>query len=201
VTTPKDKKAQPKINVIDRRHWAVKDSAEAGGAATTTKKPSYVEELEGKLRSRDAKLDDTLTKHRAAVQEFDEARTRLQREVSVEVERQKRTILVELLEVVDNLDRAVDAADAASSAATLKQGVEMVRSQFLSKLAGFGVSRRASLNESFDPKWHDAVTNMPVEDAAQDGIVLGVIQEGYAINGEPLRPARVAVGRKTPAEA
>ena len=194
MTTPKDEKTKHKVNVVDRRHWA-QAKTEAGDDTEGPKKPSYVGELEGKLTDCEARLNDTLTQHRAVKTEFEEARTRLQREVSQEVERQRRALLVDLLEVVDNLDRAVEASQTAADVATLKEGVELVRDQFLAKLNAFGVSRRQSLNEPFDPKWHDAVTNMPVDDSAKDGLVLGVIQEGYEINGEPLRPARVAVGR------
>jgi len=43
---------------------------------------------------------------------------------------------------------------------------------------------------------HDAVTTVQVDDANQDGVVVGVIREGYLIGDEVLRPAGVAVGRK-----
>ena len=187
-------RAIPKINVIDSRHWVHPDDKEAVGAKKESK-PSHVEQLENKLEASEARLNETLLQHRAAKTEFEEARARLQREVSQEVERQRRTLLVDLLEVVDNLDRAVEAAETATEVATLKEGIELVRDQFLAKLGAFGVRRRQSLNEPFDPSLHDAVTNIPVDDVAKDGLVLGVVQEGYEINGETLRPARVAVGR------
>jgi molecular chaperone GrpE len=194
VTTPGKDQAEHKINVVDRRHWANKSDKDEEPALQ--KKPSYVEDLEGQLKEREAKLGDTLTRHRAAVTEFEEARTRLARDVGQEVERQKRLILIEFLDVMDNLDRAVEAAQKTTDAATLTQGIEMVRQQFLAKLGGLGVIRKDSLHQKFDPVWHEAITSMPVDDGAQDGMVLGVVQEGYAINNEPLRPARVAVGKK-----
>ncbi|MBI5507136.1 MAG: nucleotide exchange factor GrpE [Deltaproteobacteria bacterium] len=183
----------PKINVVDRRFWAKDSRAQDDG--DTPKKPTYVEALETQLKEREAKLDDTLTKHRLAVNEFEESRVRLSRDVAKEVDRQKRQMLVELLEVLDNLDRAVAAAEKATEIATLRQGVAMVRDQFVAKLQSLGVKRRQSLGEPFDPRWHDAMTHVPVTDPSQADRVVGVIQEAYEIQGEPLRPAQVAVGK------
>ena len=36
---------------------------------------------------------------------------------------------------------------------------------------------------------------MPVDDPAQDGIVLNVVQEGFVLNDKVLREARVVVGK------
>ena len=195
MTTPKKEPAEHKFNVVDRRHWA--DKSDEDGRPDRPQKPSYVEDLEGQLKEREAKLTDTVSRHRAAVAEFEESRTRLQRDVSQEVERQKKLMLIEFLDILDNLDRAAEAAARTSDAAAVRKGVDMVREQFLAKLGGFGVVRRDSLHQKFDPVWHDAVTQMPVTKADDEGVVLGVVQEGYAINGEPLRPARVAVGTKS----
>ena len=51
-----------------------------------------------------------------------------------EVERSKRAMLGELLEVLDNLDRALDAGGDRAVGRSLLEGVRLVRSQFLSRL-------------------------------------------------------------------
>jgi molecular chaperone GrpE len=112
-----------------------------------------------------------------------------------DAERSRRAMLAEFLEVVDNLDRALAAAARTQAAATLVEGVEMVRRQFLSKLEGFGVARIPSLGQRFDPTRHEAVTTVAVADAERDGTIVGVVSEGYAIGDEVLRPAAVAVAK------
>ena len=62
-------------------------------------------------------------------------------EIAKDVERARRDVLAELLEVVDNLDRAVDAAGPTASLESVVQGIEMVRRQFIAKLEGLGVTR------------------------------------------------------------
>ena len=73
-------------------------------------------------------------------------------------------------------------------------GVRLVRDQFLARLQGFGVTRMPALGERFDASRHEAVTMARVASPEQDGFVISVIKEGYAIGDELLRPASVVVG-------
>lgn len=189
----------PPLKVVDRRWWARKPAAEdeAGEAAPeAARKPTYVEELERQVAEKNALLQEYITKYKEASREFDAVKTRIRRDVVKDIERGKRAILVELLDVVDNLDRAIDAARQAGETGTLLQGVEMVRAQFLDRLEGFGVSRMAPLGQPFDPARHEATSMVPVAEAARDNTVVGVIREGYEMGGEVLRPALVAVGQR-----
>jgi len=201
VENPPTASAEPELKVVDRRWWAQKDPAAAGEAgaeaAWTPRKPTYVEDLERQLADKTALLQDYATKYKEASREFDAVRARLRRDVVRDVERGRRAMLVELLEVVDNLDRAIAAARQASEAGALLQGVALVRDQFLAKLSGFGAIRMTPLGKPFDPRRHEAASLVPTSDPLQDGIVLGVIREGYEAADEVLRPALVAVGRLT----
>ena len=186
------------IQVIDRRWWA---RAAAGDATDATdvvsNKPSYVQEIEQRLASKDEELRATIGRYRDANAEFEQARARFRRDVAKEVERGKRAILADLLEVLDNLDRAIEAAQPGASGGALVQGVEMVRRQFLDKFASFGVARLDVLGQPFDPNTHEAAAAVPTSDPGQNGIVVGVIRSGYAIGNDLLRPAVVAVARLT----
>src|SRR5919198_2133322 len=182
------------VKVVDRRWWARGDDGGTPVADRSTK-PTYVEELEQQLAEKDQIAQEYIAKYRQAAAEFDESRLRLRREISKDIERGRREILADLLEVVDNLDRAIDSARQAASADALLQGVEMVRRQFLSKLEGFGVKRIALEGERFDPLKHEAVSTVPAASADDDGRVVGVIRHGYTIGADVLRPASVAVAK------
>jgi len=193
VADDREKEAEPTVRVVDRRWWA-QGETEGGGEAASLK-PSYVEQLERQLAEKDDQLQETIARYRGASAEFDDARARLRKEVAKDVERGRRTMLVELLDVVDNLDRAIDAARESGSTDALLQGVELVRQQFLAKLEGFGVTRIATLDQPFDPTRHEALTTVPVQDPARDHVVVGIVKHGYAIGDEVIRPAQVAVGQ------
>jgi molecular chaperone GrpE len=207
----------PRMRVVDRRWWA-RESVPEGTEpieATGVRKPSYVEELEERVAQLGAELRQLTEERRRSVDEFDQARQRLRREQSRDVERARRAVITSLLDVLDNLDRAVTAgrdvldrsgdelatgektAARLQAATNMARGVELVREQFRSALQALGVTRLPALDQPFDAERHEAVTTAPVTDASREGHVVAVIKEGYTIGDEILRPASVVVGRMT----
>jgi molecular chaperone GrpE len=184
---------EPEIHVVDRRWWARGETAGGGSAAESVEKPSYVQELEARLAAKDEELRATIVRYREADAEFEQARVRMRRDVAKDVERGTRAVLVDLLEVADNLDRAIESARTGAADSPLLQGVKLVREQFLAQLGARGVRPIDALGRPFDPAAHEAATTVPVTDRAQDGIVVGVIRQGYIIANDVLRPAVVAV--------
>ncbi len=192
-----DKDYEIPVKVVDRRWWAKGEGAEprSDNGSSASLKPTYVEELERQVAEKDRQVQDYIAKYRQASQEFEDSRLRLRREISKEIERGRREILADLLEVVDNLDRAIDSARQAPSPDALVQGVEMVRRQFLGKLEGFGVKRIEAEEQPFDPALHEAISTVPAPSPDRDGMVVGVIRHGYRIGEDVLRPASVAVAK------
>jgi len=188
-----DKEQEIPVKVVDRRWWARGD--DGGAPADTSSKPTYVEELERQLAEKDRIAQEYIAKYRQAASEFEESRLRLRREISKDIERGRREILADLLDVVDNLDRAIESARQATSPEALLQGVELVRRQFLSKLEGLGVKRIETADAAFDPLVHEAISTVPAASPDQDGRVVGVVRHGYTIGGDVLRPASVAVAK------
>jgi molecular chaperone GrpE len=188
------------VKVVDRRWWANQQagssSSSTASAAAPSLKPTYVEELEQRLAEKDRQVQEHIAKYRQAASEFEDARLRLRREISKDLERGRREILADLLEVVDNLDRAIDAAkQPGASKDALLEGVEMVRRQFLAKLESFGVKRIESEGQPFDPALHEAVATVPGASADHDDLIVGVVRHGYRIGDDVLRPAAVAVAK------
>jgi molecular chaperone GrpE len=186
------------VKVVDRRWWANPEagSPSTANATASSLKPTYVEELEQRLAEKDRQVQEYIAKYRQAASEFEDARLRLRREIAKDLERGRREILADLLEVVDNLDRAIDAAKKpGASTDALLEGVEMVRRQFLAKLESFGVKRIDSEGQRFDPAIHEAVATVPAPSADHDDVVVGVVRHGYRIGDDVLRPAAVAVGK------
>ena len=183
------------VKVIDRRWWARGDDGGATPTAERSTKPTYVEELERQLAEKDKTAQEYIAKYRQAASEFEESRLRLRREISKDIERARREMLSDLLEVIDNLDRAIDAAGKVATPDALLQGVEMVRRQFLSKLESLGVKRIDSEGAHFDPVKHEAVSTVPAANPEDDGRVVGIIRHGYTIGDDVLRPASVAVSK------
>ena len=162
----------------------------------------YVEMLEGEIDALGAELAEVRAaaeraseRAAAAAEDSERAKERVAREAERETERRLRKVLASFLEVLDDLDRAIGSAREMDHNPDVLAGVELVRKRFLETLAAYGVRHVPARGEPFDPNLHDAVSAVPVTDPAQDGIVVGVVSEGYALGDETLRPARVAVGK------
>jgi molecular chaperone GrpE len=181
------------VKVVDRRWWVKGNESAHRGADDSSRKPTFVEELERQLADRDKQVQELLSKYRQASQEFEEARARMRKDISRDAERNRREVIVSFLDVVDNLDRAIEAGRQAGSTDALLNGVEMVRRQCTAKLDGFGIRRIESQGEPFDPLLHEAVSTVPASDPALEGRVVGVVRPGYRIGDEILRPVLVAV--------
>jgi molecular chaperone GrpE len=178
------------LKVTDRRWWARGEGA-APAAESASLKPTYIEELEARLAAKDQELQEILAKYRGAADEFDQARVRLRKEVTKDVERGRRALITSFLEVLDNLDRALAAACDRQND-PLVQGVSLVQQQFLATLDGLGVKRLNPLGEMFDPARHEAVATTP-GGGVPEGQIVGVVRPGYLIGEDVLRPAMVAV--------
>lgn len=179
------------LKVTDRRWWA-KEPNESGEIEDEPEtRPSYVVELEQKITEKDEEIQRLIAQYKSASTEFDDARARLRKEVSKDVERGRRSLIVSFLEVLDNLDRAIEAAP--NTADPFVAGVSIVRQQFLTTLEGIGVKRLDPMGQPFDPALHEAVSSVPVQAGAAPNTVIGVVRPGYLIGDEVLRPAAVAV--------
>ena len=180
------------MKVTDRRWWVRGESDTP--AEVPSLKPTMFEELEARIAEKDLEIQQLLQKYRGASEEFEQARARLRKEISKDVERGRRSIIVSFLEVLDNLDRALEVG-AGPGAESFVQGVALVRQQFISTLEGLGVARVDPLNQPFDPVRHEAVTTVPAPSPDKDGLVVGVIRPGYVMGDDVLRAAQVAVAR------
>lgn len=139
-------------------------------------------------RERD-ELQDRLMRLAA---EFDNFRKRTAREWQDHRKRANSEVLREMIELVDNLERALEAP--VEDTAGLRKGVELIHQQLLGSLKKFGVEDISAEGMEFDPQQHEALM-MVDSDEVDSQHVVQVIQKGYALNGEVLRPARVTVSR------
>ncbi|MGH2979473.1 MAG: nucleotide exchange factor GrpE, partial [Solirubrobacterales bacterium] len=140
-----------------------------------------------------AERDEYLQLAQRTKADFENYRKRVARE-SAEAEARGRASLAQsLLPVLDNLERALAAAqpiDRDTAPSHLAEGVKLVYEELAGVLRGAGIESYEPTGEPFDPAWHEAMMTRPGE----EGQVLEVLEKGYRLNGQVLRPARVIVG-------
>ncbi|MGI5824373.1 MAG: nucleotide exchange factor GrpE [Bacillota bacterium] len=103
-------------------------------------------------------------------------------------------ICTDILPVLDNFRWAVMAMEKDESAKTHLAGVQMILKQLLDVLNAKGVEQIKALGEEFDPKFHDAVGQIEVDDETRNNKILEEITAGYKIGDKVIRASRVKVG-------
>src|SRR3979490_804910 len=106
----------------------------------------------------------------------------------------------DILDIADNLQRALDAVPAemkATADPALKafiEGVELTERSLLNTLEKNGVKKFDPSGEKFDPNFQQAMYEVP-DSSVPAGTVVQVVQAGYTIGEQVLRPALVAVSK------
>ena len=153
----------------------------------TQEEPSALsKELEALRRERDEYLDNM----RRMKAEFENSRTRLEREHTRSVQHASEQLVTELLPILDNLERALEADG------DVKEGVEATRDQLVDILAEEGLNPISSEEgQSFDPAVHEALMSKPSDEHEED-TVIQTLERGYVLKGKTIRPAKVVVSRR-----
>ena len=105
----------------------------------------------------------------------------------------------DILSVADNLARAVEAIPSELRANDkmkgLVAGIEATQRELDKVFAQHGITRIAAIGLPLDPNQHQAMLEIPDEDA-EPGTVVQEMQPGYLFRDRLLRPAMVGVARK-----
>lgn len=150
----------------------------------TSQEPSELNEHEQEIQQ----LTDALQRERADAtnirRQHDDQITSLRTVV-------KSNVVRDLLPVIDNFERALKHVPDDLKDNDYVKGVQGVVKQFEDTLAGIGVERIKTVDEPFDPKYHEAVS-MEEGDGTQE-IVSEELQAGYKIGEDVIRHAMVRV--------
>ena len=142
-------------------------------------------------KERDEYLD--LAKRTKA--DFENYRKRMAAEVLAATGRGKAEVIREVVVVLDDLERAIQAAGLdpeGDSEDGLSHGVLLVFRSLRDSLSRNGVEAVDPKGEKFDPMVHEALSTVPAE-GVESGTVVEVMQKGYRLGDQLIRPARVVV--------
>lgn len=102
-------------------------------------------------------------------------------------------VLETMVTVLDHFDVALSQNPEKASAASILDGVKLIKGEMLRALNDHGVSViEPAPGDEFNPGRHEAIGHQPAEGVAPGAISI-VMQAGYAIGDRVLRPAKVFV--------
>jgi molecular chaperone GrpE len=156
---------------------------------------AVAEDLDALRTEAEAKRDEYLELARRTQADFENYRKRMAAEVQASALRGKAQVARDVVLVLDDLERALAAAGLdpeGDSEDGLAHGVLLVFRNLRETLKKVGVETVDPAGEKFDPNQHEALTAVPVE-GVESGQVVEVMQKGYRLDGQLIRPARVVV--------
>lgn len=164
------------------------------------------------LEARIAEMND---KYLRLYSDFDNYRKRANKEKLEMIKTASADVVLALLPVIDDMERAIKAfqdteAVSGEEAAenqmekdlkvkggqknALFEGVNLIYSKMIGILKQKGVKECEVMGKVFDPETAEAIAQIPAPDESKKGLVLDVVQKGYAIEDKVIRFAKVVVG-------
>ena len=171
-------------------------------ASTATKVRNL--ELENEIASLKIKVYE-LRNERNEIQEKSDRRLKDFENFKYRMDRERRgafidqiaNLAAQMLPVLDNLNRALDAvpADSKGRSADFQQlvdGLVLVNQQMNEVFSGMGVTAITSVNEPFDPNFHEAVSAEQRDDMPPNMVIEEMLR-GYRIGNKVIRHSMVKV--------
>lgn len=152
-----------------------------------------VKKLQEALKKAETEVADLHEKYIRSVAELDNLRKRTEREAQQIIRKANRQFILELLPALDDLNRSLKTSSD-SKPDDFRAGIEMISKKIGGILKRSGVESMESLGKPFDVEQHDALMQMERE-GVEPGMVIEVHDEGYFLNDDVLRHAKVVVSK------
>ena len=105
----------------------------------------------------------------------------------------------DILSLDDNLTRALEnlpeEENRSESIINLIDGLKMIKKEFISTLAKYGVKKIEAMKKKFDHNYHQAMFEVETAED-EEGIIIQEIQSGYTMHDRLLRPTLAGVSKK-----
>ena len=144
-------------------------------------------------------LEEANSKALYAAAEAQNVRRRLEQELQQATSYAAAGFARDMLAIKDHLDRALAAVGddlrADKTATQFLAGIEATSRELEAVFQRHGISRVKSIGETLDPHRHQAMIEIPT-DQADPGTIVEEMQAGYMLKERLLRPALVGVAKK-----
>lgn len=165
---------------------ATEAATEEAGKQDAKDKKHHKKEKKDK---RDEQIADLTDRVKRQLAEFENFRTRSEKEKSQMFDMGAKTIIEKILPVVDNFERGLVNAPEGDAFA---DGMKMIYKQMLTSLEEAGVKAIEAEGTEFNPDFHNAVMHIDDEQYGEN-IVVEEFQKGYTYHDQVVRHSMVKV--------
>jgi len=178
---------EPKDIVEIETHEAVAEGENTPETTTPEGGLSLEEQLAAKEKEARENWDRFL-RERADLENY---RKRVGREKEELLNYGNKSLLEEILPIIDNLERALAHATENDQGAIV-EGIRMTHAMLLAALKKFNVTPIEAVGAPFDSAYHQAMAQVPT-DQHEPNTVVEEYQKGYMLKERLLRPSMVTV--------
>ena len=141
---------------------------------------------------RDEQIEELNDKYQRLFAEFQNFRSRSDKEKTAMFETGAKSIIEKILPVVDNFERGVAALSEEDLESPVGQGMNLIYKQLLQTLEDIGVEAIEAKGKEFDPELHNAVMHED-NDELGENVVSEELQKGYKYRDTVVRHSMVKV--------
>lgn len=151
-------------------------------------------ELKTRIETLQKERDEYLNLAQRIQADFDNFRKRNACVRAESIDEGERETVKSLIGALDNFERAMKVAEESGECTPFADGVALVYRQFSEALLKIGLTEIEALGTVFDPELHNAIMQVPAQDA-DSGTVVEVFQKGYKLKDKIVRYAMVKVAQ------
>lgn len=179
---------------VDRGGEAVKEHADLNQEhdEVTEAEEEVIEVVESEVDLLTAALQEEENKRLRLLADYDNFKRRATLDKDALQKYKSQTVMTNLLPILDNFARALTVEATNDETRSLMEGMEMIYRSLADALKSEGLIEIESVDQEFDPNFHQAIMTDNVEDKPS-GIVLEEMQKGYILKDRVLRPSMVKV--------
>jgi molecular chaperone GrpE len=162
---------------------------------------AYIKELEDALEQKHNEVEEVTARLRSVSSAYSKqgdeikaTKARLERQMQYKESKNRGEVVSSIFEPFDNLKRCLEGLKKSDIEESHIEGLEMVKSSFMTAFQKLGLEEIPGKGSKFDPNIHEALMNIPVPDPTLNGVVIDVHSTGYRINDIIIRPAKVIIG-------
>ena len=137
-------------------------------------------------------LDEMTDKYTRLFAEFQNFRSRNEKEKIQNYEMGEKNIIEKLLPIVDNFERGIEALSEEELKSPVGEGMNLIYKQLTDTLKDMGVEEIEAEGKEFDPELHNAVMHEE-NDEYDENVIIEVLQKGYKFHDTVIRHSLVKV--------
>ncbi|UYP47824.1 Protein GrpE [Candidatus Lokiarchaeum ossiferum] len=168
-------------------------------------KKTEVEKLQDEIKKKDKEIKEHQTKFAFLQAELENMRKHYIKQQKMAENRTRMRVITSFTPIIDSfemafknraaLEKSVDAENC--QVTNFIKGFEAINNNLKSIFNNYKVTPIEDVNIPFDYKQHE-VLMQTINDDLKEDTVIQVVQKGYKMDGEVIRPAKVIISKKTP---